>query len=923
MATYLTHPFYDEGKSSMFWTGIVAPREVWARDDELLADRSELKNWGYRVKVRIEGVHSPDKNVQPDDQLPWVVVGSSSAGSGHKKTGLTPGITQGSKIVGYWEDPAKKEGPVYLYTVPNNDQLLLPKNQPENNGFIPFSGYKDWDLVGGHSIPATSGKPLEGFTFPNIMSLSDKTMMKEPSFPLSSPTECGESELSSIGVYMKELIQKIEKATDQLNTWESAAQEWIADKQQWINEKAAEASEFIALGLKNLFKDIRKFVEEQINEKTKFLAELINPPDRDKAKVAKDALIELIVCLFNKMIGNLKAMVGNFLTQMLDRYINVPACAVQNFVASLLGNTLGALTGAINSIINNISALLGGAFSIAGSILGILGQIAGFLSCEEKQECPDTKEWNIFEGGSPPMTLDLDSIINQAKGLAASASNLVDIENLASIDFDNLISDAVASINGCNVGPVFCGPPQVTFWGGGGSGARGNAIVSAAGELLGVDLIAGGLGYKKAPGIQIKDNCGKGGGVRAQVITAPDGGIDPQTGDPTLRVVQVVIKDPGGGFIPRPNGDIGGDGRVWAPADYTVVKRGDGRWEKFPPGRDSDEDINPREGDTVIRPEDKTVLEGGIPIIGPGGRVTPGAGGRDDDSGSGLPIGETQEERLARLRGTTTIPGTGPGGATEFDAFPTIDIGSYPTILYLCDINIENHGINYSDGDRVVIEPSNGTEVVPTFGPFGVLQSLRIVKAGKGFVERPLIYIESETGYNAILKPVFCVERIGDDVDGNVPEDPILGGIVSVVNCVGITENKEFAGYINGQPYYGPTHQHRGVKMVGAQHTQRAHPLVWDTIAESLSNYDNRFQWLDGNLLQVVQPTSTTSPISSQPSPPSSSNTGGQLNMGTQVVETSSSTPAQPSSAPPSPTPTPTPSPTPPPPSPPSSGGGY
>ncbi len=253
MATYLTHPFYDEGKNSMFWTGIVAPREVWARDDELVGDRSAVKNWGYRVKVRIEGVHSPDKNVQPDDQLPWVVIGSSSAGSGHKKTGLTPGITQGSKIVGYWEDVSKKEGPVYLYTVPNNDQLLLPKNQPENNGFIPYSGYKDWDLVGGYSIPATQGNPLEGFTLPNIMSLSDKTMMKEPAFPLSTPTECGESEMNSISVYMKELIQKIERVNDQLNTWETAAQEWISNKQEWIQEKAAEASEFISLGLKNIF----------------------------------------------------------------------------------------------------------------------------------------------------------------------------------------------------------------------------------------------------------------------------------------------------------------------------------------------------------------------------------------------------------------------------------------------------------------------------------------------------------------------------------------------------------------------------------------------------------------------------------------------------------------------------------------------
>ena len=210
-------------------------------------------------------------------------------------------------------------------------ELLLPKNQPDNNGFLPYSGYKDWDTVAGYSVPALAGKPLEGFTLPNIMSLSDKTMMKEPSVPLSSPTECDKNEMSSIGIYMKELIAKIERATDQLNTWETAAQSWIADKQQWIQEKSAEASEFISLGLKNLFKDIRKFVEEQINEQTKKLIELVNPPDRDKAKGAKDALIELITCLFNKMIGNLKGMVGNFLSQMLDRYINVPACAVQNF----------------------------------------------------------------------------------------------------------------------------------------------------------------------------------------------------------------------------------------------------------------------------------------------------------------------------------------------------------------------------------------------------------------------------------------------------------------------------------------------------------------------------------------------------------------------------------------------------------------
>ena len=106
----------------------------------------------------------------------------------------------------------------------------------------------------------------------------------------------------------------------------------------------------------------------------------------------------------------------------------------------------------------------------------------------------------------------------------------------------------------------------------------------------------------------------------AKVITAPDGGIDPETGDATLKVVQVIVQDEGGGFISRPNGDLGGDGRVWAPADYTVVKRADGRWEKFPPERSSPEDVDIRDGDTLIAPGDRTIIEGGVPIIGPGGR---------------------------------------------------------------------------------------------------------------------------------------------------------------------------------------------------------------------------------------------------------------------------------------------------------------
>ena len=41
-------------------------------------------------------------------------------------------------------------------------------------------------------------------------------------------------------------------------------------------------------------------------------------------------------------------------------------------------------------------------------------------------------------------------------------------------------------------------------------------------------------------------------------------------------------------------------------------------------------------------------------------------------------------------------------------------------------------------------------------------------------------------------------------------------------------------GYVSGKPYYGPYHEHMGVKMVGAEHTSEPHPIIYDTIGESL-----------------------------------------------------------------------------------------
>lgn len=69
-----------------------------------------------------------------------------------------------------------------------------------------------------------------------------------------------------------------------------------------------------------------------------------------------------------------------------------------------------------------------------------------------------------------------------------------------------------------------CGPPQVNFYGGGGIGAKANAIVGKDGAVLAIDLVAKGYGYQYPPIIEVSDRCGLGAGavVRAVLEVAPE-----------------------------------------------------------------------------------------------------------------------------------------------------------------------------------------------------------------------------------------------------------------------------------------------------------------------------------------------------------------------------------------------------------------
>ena len=304
-------------------------------------------------------------------------------------------------------------------------------------------------------------------------------------------------------------------------------------------------------------------------------------------------------------------------------------------------------------------------------------------------------------------------------------------------------------------------------------------------------------------------------GVPGRVIDQP---LSP--GGDDIGIIDVIVIDGGGGYIGGFDGSSGGDGRVWKEPDETVIKRKDGRYE--PPA--------PPEINKCFLPGDEVTLPPGTQVVT---EPNDGVGGGELIIGGNIHIIQKPGcITTPEIQPPDQPPPDQPPPGTPPPDFPTGGEGTYPIILYLCEIIVINRGFGYTPGDKVIIEPSYGSSAEATFDELGRVQSISITNSGEGFKERPNIYIQSETGYNAKLIPKLCIDKLGDV---NEPDDPEL--IINVVDCVGLTAN----GYLDGKPYYGPFHEHEGRRMTGAQHSDKPHKFL-DTNTPGVAGGDAQNQ---------------------------------------------------------------------------------
>jgi len=143
-------------------------------------------------------------------------------------------------------------------------------------------------------------------------------------------------------------------------------------------------------------------------------------------------------------------------------------------------------------------------------------------------------------------------------------------------------------------------------------------------------------------------------------------------------------------------------------------------------------------------------------------------------------------DRKSRFRGVILNDDRSTSEQEEEEEDDRSDGGNSATYqVYVCieDLAILNGGVNYSPGDQIVINPNNGAKFEPIIDEFGVLREVRLVAKGCGFTDNPEIFVESQTGINALLVPVYSFTRLDSEVDPFVvsPGAPV----VNVVDCVG------------------------------------------------------------------------------------------------------------------------------------------
>ena len=301
----------------------------------------------------------------------------------------------------------------------------------------------------------------------------------------------------------------------------------VVNFQEEMNEIARKIAGSLTGKINNMRDYLFGEIEEKINAFTnKIIPEEIKPKFGESIKKITDT----IYCLFGNVISGLRNMIGNFLKTLIGKIVNVPLCAAEQLVGTLLNDVLGSINDTITPILSSLTSTLGGALgsvtSLVNKALSGANLLFNFLACDDLK-CPLPSRFDNTLGPQQGQKDRVDKIMEGISGISGKLGLDGELPSIFKKS-DGDPSVVASLVGGCESNILRCGPPTVELFGGSGVGGVINAVVAETTEIVGANILDRGLGYKeKPPYVVFRDACGDGKGARAKVIINPDdGGID-------------------------------------------------------------------------------------------------------------------------------------------------------------------------------------------------------------------------------------------------------------------------------------------------------------------------------------------------------------------------------------------------------------
>ena len=290
-------------------------------------------------------------------------------------------------------------------------------------------------------------------------------------------------------------------------------------------------------------------------------------------------------CLTSKVTEALKGVISDMLTGMTKNLINVPTCAIQQFIGALTNKIGDAISDAVTPALQPILSILapiGANFDVKSAVLGgidFMKKSGDLFKCAPPAKPTSSKKYVIDGGPKKDKTQkESQNLLDQSLSAASSASSAVDKikqaldsgvpQQISEFEkeygkwsiFGSQVDQATdQGIGGgnCYTGNNFsCGPATIDFFGGTGEGASGRVILgsfitkfdkddlfgtlSKTAGIMGVEITNPGEGYAEPPLVSFNDSCNQGYGAYAKAI------IDEKVTSPTYgQVIKVVILSEG------------------------------------------------------------------------------------------------------------------------------------------------------------------------------------------------------------------------------------------------------------------------------------------------------------------------------------------------------------------------------------------